>query len=136
MSQVLQKFVDELMGSGLFCNASILALDGSSRATSNGFTLREGEGLAIVEQISKPQNVITSVTVAGELYTVSKVYDERSIYAQKGDTSGVVIVKTWETVLLALYNELEESMDLEDIYEIVEQVANFIMLKEDRECAQ
>ncbi|WP_420848622.1 profilin [Protofrankia coriariae] len=78
--------------------------NGGTWAASAGFPLREGEGLRIVRLFNDPSGVFTSsVTVDGTTYAGIKG-DSQSIYGKKG-SSGVILAKTAQTVLVGVYDE-------------------------------
>jgi len=97
-----QGYIDQLTSSGNIAQAAIVGNDGSTWATSPGFSVSEGAGL--VNNFKNPGGVFaTGVTAGGVKYLTIKA-DERSIYGKKG-TGGVITVKTGQAVLVGVYKE-------------------------------
>jgi len=100
-----QTYVDSnLIGSGFISKASILGLDGSTWATSSGFSITADEGKKLAGAFKDP-NVLRAngLFAAGEKYLVIKA-DDRSIYGKKG-AGGVAAVKTTQGILVGVYKE-------------------------------
>lgn len=100
-----QAYVDSnLVGTGHVTKAAILGHDGSSWAISPGFAVAAGEAANLVKGFTDAGPLrAAGLFIQGEKYLVLKA-DERSIYGKKG-TSGVVCVKTGQSVLIGLYND-------------------------------
>ncbi|MCX4661556.1 profilin [Streptomyces uncialis] len=116
-----QSYVDnDLVGSGRVQAAAIIdAANGNTRATTAGL-LKPGEGAAIVALFRKPADVFAKgVTVSGVKYMGIKG-DSRSVYGKKGAT-GVVLVKTNQSILIGRYNETQQPGDAALV---VEQLAD------------
>lgn len=103
-----QSYVDDQMvGTGQIRSAAIIGLDGTIMASSAGYTLKPGEATAIINLFKNPANVFASgVTVAGTKFMGIKG-DDRSIYGKKGAT-GVMLVKTGQTILLGYYDATQQ----------------------------
>jgi len=98
---------DQLVGSGHITKGALIGFDGSTWATSPGFTVSASEGAALVALFNNPPNAFASgITVAGNRYLGLKA-DQRSIYGKKG-TSGVVCVKTGQCVICGVYGEKQQ----------------------------
>jgi len=98
---------DQLVGSGHIAKGALVGFDGSTWATSPGFTVSAAEGAALVAMFNNPANVFASgITAAGCRYLALKS-DARSIYGKKG-TSGVVCVKTGQCVIVGVYGEKQQ----------------------------
>ncbi|KAN0025480.1 hypothetical protein ACTFIU_003741 [Dictyostelium citrinum] len=99
-----QEYIDtNLIGSG-FISAQILSsADGSSWANSNGFSVSATEAQHILSCF-KDSNKASAmgITINNVKNFVLKA-DDKSIYAKK-DAGGVVLVKTNQTILVAVYN--------------------------------
>eukprot|EP01124_Arcella_intermedia_P008833 TRINITY_DN1564_c0_g1_i2.p1 TRINITY_DN1564_c0_g1~~TRINITY_DN1564_c0_g1_i2.p1 ORF type:complete len:150 (+),score=10.76 TRINITY_DN1564_c0_g1_i2:69-452(+) len=100
-----QPYVDNnLVGTGHVTKAAILGHDGSAWATTAGFAVAPAEASALIKGFGDAGPLRASgLFVQGEKYLVLKA-DERSIYGKKG-TSGVVCVKTGQSVLVGIYND-------------------------------
>eukprot|EP01124_Arcella_intermedia_P008832 TRINITY_DN1564_c0_g1_i1.p1 TRINITY_DN1564_c0_g1~~TRINITY_DN1564_c0_g1_i1.p1 ORF type:complete len:126 (+),score=5.88 TRINITY_DN1564_c0_g1_i1:101-478(+) len=98
-----QAYVDtNLVGTGHVTKAAIIGHDGSAWATTAGFALSAGEAAALVKGFGDA-GPASGLFIQNEKYLVLKA-DERSIYGKKG-TSGVVCVKTGQSVLVGIYND-------------------------------
>jgi len=119
-----QSYVDDqLVGTGHIGQAAILGHDGNPWATSAGWGLKAGEGQAIAGLYKNPSNVFAAgVTVAGAKYLGIKG-DERSIYGKKGAT-GVIMVKTNQAILVAVYNEQQQPGNAANV---VEKLADYLL---------
>jgi len=100
-----QNYVDDqLVGSGNLSHAAIIGHDGNNWAITKGWSLKPGEGAKVVASFKDPASVFgTGITIEGNKYLGIKA-DARSIYGKKG-TSGVVLVKTGQAILVCVYGE-------------------------------
>jgi len=98
-----QVYVDSnLVGSRKIARAAILGQAGGIWASTAGFTITLDEAKKIVAAFGSAETVQASgVTLAGTKYFTLQA-NERSIYGKKG-ADGVVIVKTKQAVLVAVY---------------------------------
>ena len=103
-----QNYVDEqLVGSGLITKAAIIGHDGNTWASSPGWGLKPGEGARIVNLFKNPSDAFAQgIVVNGVKYMGIKA-EEESIYGKKGAT-GVVCVKSLQTILIGIYNETQQ----------------------------
>jgi len=98
-----QAYVDtNLVGSGRIAKAAILGLQGGVWASSPGVTISPQEQDAIVKAFTDADKLqAEGIRLAGQKYfTISVV--GRTIQGKKG-ADGVVIVKTKQAVLVAIY---------------------------------
>jgi len=99
-----QGYIDQLTGSGNIAQAAIVGHDGSSWATSAGFSVSAGEGAGIANNFKNPSAAqSTGITAAGVKYLTIKA-DDRSIYGKKGN-AGIITVKTGQAILIGVYKE-------------------------------
>ncbi|KAJ3563980.1 hypothetical protein NP233_g8591 [Leucocoprinus birnbaumii] len=98
-----QTYVDSnLLGSGKVAKAAILGQQGGVWAQSAGFEISPTEQKAIIDGFSKPEQVqANGVRVANEKYMTIQA-NPRSIYGKK-QADGIVIVKTKQAILVAVY---------------------------------
>ncbi len=110
MSGSWQSYVDDQMvGGGGLASAIIIGnSDGKAWATSSGFSLKPGEGAAIVNLFKSPANVFASGVTVNGTQDLGIKGDDRSIYGRKGAT-GTVLVKTSQTILIGVYNDTVQS---------------------------
>jgi profilin len=93
-----------LVGTGHITQGAIYGHDGNHWAISPGFTIKAPEVTAIIAGFKDISPLrANGLFINGEKYLVLRG-DDRSIYAKKG-TSGAVVVKTTQAVLLGLYND-------------------------------
>ena len=79
-------------------------MDGSTWATSAGFSVSASEGAALANNFKNPASAqSTGLTAAGTKYLTLKA-DDRSIYGKKG-AAGIITVKTSQAVLVGVYKE-------------------------------
>ncbi|KAF8876935.1 profilin [Infundibulicybe gibba] len=119
-----QAYVDtNLVGTGKIAKAAILGLQGGVWAFSPGFTISTDEQKKVVDAYKNLEGVRTSgLVVAGiKYFTLSA--DGRSIYLKKG-ANGVVIVKTTQAVLVALY---EAPCQAPEATPVVEGLADYLI---------
>ncbi|KDQ55527.1 hypothetical protein JAAARDRAFT_37543 [Jaapia argillacea MUCL 33604] len=119
-----QAYVDtNLVGSGKVSKAVILGQKGGVWATSSGFNLSASEQQKIVGAFANPDNARASgVTASGVKYLVLQVTD-RSIYGKKA-ADGIVIVKTVQAVLVAVYNAPIQG---QECISVVESLADYLI---------
>eukprot|EP01101_Sappina_pedata_P008198 TRINITY_DN44_c0_g1_i4.p3 TRINITY_DN44_c0_g1~~TRINITY_DN44_c0_g1_i4.p3 ORF type:complete len:127 (+),score=72.79 TRINITY_DN44_c0_g1_i4:63-443(+) len=100
-----QSYVDDsLVGAGHVHKAALLGHDGNTWATSAGFAVTPTEGAALAALFNTPANAFsTGITAAGTKYLALKA-DGRPIYGKKG-SSGVLVVKTGQAIIVGVYNE-------------------------------
>ena len=103
-----QNYVDEqLVGSGLITKAAIIGHDGNTWASSPGWGLKAGEGARIVNLFKNPSDAFAQGIVVNGVKYMGVKADEQSIYGKRGAT-GVVCVKTLETILIGIYDETQQ----------------------------
>ncbi|EHK97432.1 Profilin (actin-binding protein) [Glarea lozoyensis ATCC 20868] len=120
-----QAYIDSsLVGSGHVDKAAIISAAGDSVwATSADFTISPAEMKEVVAGLTQPDNLYANgLHVAGERFVLTKAED-RSLYARKGK-EGVVIVKTTQAILVAHYNETQQSGNT---VTVVEQLADYLI---------
>jgi len=116
-----QTYVDELVEAGLE-HGAIIDTDGNTMATSKGFSLKDGEGKAIVESFATAIGVI-EVIIAGVKYKAHKDNPtSNSIYGVAG-VCGAVLVKTATTIVIGIY---DGKMQPEKAAIVVENLANYL----------
>jgi len=100
-----QTYVDSnLVGTGFVTQGAIAGHDGSIWAISPGWKISADEVKKIIAAYTDPGPLRASgMFLNSDKYFVLQVTD-RSIYGKKG-AGGVVVVKTGQTVLIALYND-------------------------------
>jgi profilin len=100
-----QAYIDtSLVGSGCVQKAAILGHDGSTWATSAGFSVKAPEAKALAQAFSNPAAApAAGLTIDGVKYIVLRA-DEKSIYAKKGN-SGLCCVKTGKAMLVGFYDQ-------------------------------
>eukprot|EP01132_Coremiostelium_polycephalum_P001950 gene1950-2386_t len=115
---------DQLIGSGQVEMAAIIsAADGGVWASSPSNFLKSNEGSTIKNLFSNPAEVFaTGVTVGGIKYMGIKG-DNRSIYGKKGAT-GVILVKTNQTIIVGFYNEKQQPGNASNV---TEKLADYLI---------
>ncbi|KAJ8330391.1 hypothetical protein BDV3_003121 [Batrachochytrium dendrobatidis] len=100
-----QAYVDtNLVGTGKIARAAIHGLDGSLWATSKGFCVSPAEVVTISKAFGDASGIRASgIMINGAKYFALRA-DDRSIYGKK-DKSGVVLVKTKQAILIAIYDD-------------------------------
>ncbi|KAK5988420.1 Profilin-P [Cladobotryum mycophilum] len=103
-----QSYVDEqLVDTHHVAKAAVVgADDGGTWASSKDF-LKGGEGAGFINLFKSPADVFAKGVVVNGVKYMGIKGDSRSIYAKKGAT-GVVLVKTETTILVAYYNETQQ----------------------------
>ena len=100
-----QEYVDNnLVGTGHVKKAAIVGHDGSTWATSAGFTVSTADAKKLLAAFSNPADVLANgIHLGSEKYMTIKT-DDRSVYGKKGAT-GIVSVKTGQAILIGVYDE-------------------------------
>jgi profilin len=100
-----QEYVDShLVGTGHVKKAMIIGLDGSTWATSAGFSIKPDEAKKLIQAFSDPSQALANgIVLAGTKYMTLRA-DNRSVYGKKGAT-GFCAVKTNQAVLISAYDE-------------------------------
>eukprot|EP00002_Diphylleia_rotans_P009589 TRINITY_DN19978_c0_g1_i1.p1 TRINITY_DN19978_c0_g1~~TRINITY_DN19978_c0_g1_i1.p1 ORF type:complete len:127 (+),score=29.35 TRINITY_DN19978_c0_g1_i1:88-468(+) len=103
-----QAYVDSnLVGSGNLAQGAILGAAGGVWAASAGFSITAAEVSALVAGFASTSSFQASgVNVAGVKYMFLRG-DERTVQAKKGAT-GVVLVKTKQSILVGVYNDKQQ----------------------------
>jgi len=111
------------LGSGKVSKAAILGQAGGVWAASPGFDLSTQEQKAIVDAFKDPSKAQASgVRAAGDKYFTLQAND-RSIYGKK-QADGIVIVKTKQAVLVAVYLA---PLQAHETTPIVESLADYLI---------
>lgn len=98
-----QNYVDDqLLGGGL-TRAAIAGRDGSIKAKSSDFAVKEDEIRKILDGFSHPGSLFGSGFYLSDVKYMTIKSDEHSLYGKKGET-GAVCVLTQETVLIGVYD--------------------------------
>ncbi|PVU88838.1 hypothetical protein BB559_002778 [Furculomyces boomerangus] len=100
-----QAYVDNnLVGTGYLKLGAIHGLDGSTWATSPGFTVNPTEIQELIKSFSDPSPIRQhGLYVSGVKYFALNC-NERSIYGKK-ESTGVICVKTKTCILIGVYGE-------------------------------
>jgi len=119
-----QGYVDSnLVGTGKVSQAAILGQAGGVWATSSGFNLSLDEQNAIINAYNDLSGTqANGVRAAGQKYFALRA-DERSIYGKK-TTDGIVIVKTKQAILVAIY---KAPLQAAETTPIVEGLADYLI---------
>ncbi|MCJ1441450.1 MAG: profilin, required for normal timing of actin polymerization in response to thermal stress [Stictis urceolatum] len=120
--------LESLVGTGNIDKAAIFSAAGDSKwASSTGFEAGADELKAIVaafKDTSDPKNIqSTGFHVAGEKYITIKA-DERSLYGMKVGKTGVIVVKTAQSILVCHY---PETVQAPQAATTVEQLADYLL---------
>jgi len=100
-----QEYVDShLVGTGTVRKAMIIGLDGSTWATSAGFSIKPDEAKALVAGFADSSKPLQHGVTLGAVKYMTLKADNRSIYGKKA-ASGFCAVKTNQSVLIALYDD-------------------------------
>jgi len=119
-----QAYVDtNLVGTGKIQQAAIIGHDGNTWATSKGFAVDLAEGKKAAGAFANPADIISGgIMIAKQKYLALR-YDNRSIYGKKGP-GGVVMVKTKQAVLIAVYGDGAQPGE---VTSIVEKLADYLI---------
>ena len=101
-----QQYIDSsLVGSGFVTSASMHGLDGNVWASSPNLKVSAAEAKALVGYITGDQSplYVSGIKFAGEKYTFLRAEAGRSLYGRKGSDGGCCIVKTGQTIIIAVY---------------------------------
>lgn len=92
------------MGTGNCSKAIIIGLDGTTWASTEGFSVKPNEAKRLIAAFGDATPIYTSgLTLRGTMYMTIKA-DGRSIYGKKGAT-GFCAVKTRTCVVVGYYSE-------------------------------
>ncbi|KAF8884430.1 profilin [Gymnopilus junonius] len=119
-----QTYVDSnLIGTGKVSKAAILGQQGGVWATSSGFNLSAVEQKAIIDAYKNPTSVLASgLKLEGQKYFGISAND-RSIQLKKA-ADGVVIVKTKQAILVAVY---VGPLQAPEVTPVVESLADYLI---------
>ncbi|MFF1498173.1 profilin [Streptomyces sp. NPDC058304] len=99
-----QAHVNKLLDTKAMDQAAIIGSDGTTWATSNGFSISPAEGKTLGGLFANPADAMSNgVTVGGNKYSVRQAGDS-FIKGQKGP-GGMLAVKTRTAVVVAVYGE-------------------------------
>jgi len=117
-------YVDtNLIGTGKVSKAAILGLAGGVWATSAGFNLSAQEQATIIKAHNDLDGTQAhGIRAGGQKYFTLQA-DERSIYGKKS-ADGILIVKTKQAVLVAIY---EAPLQAPEVTPIVESLADYLI---------
>ncbi|KAL2914339.1 profilin, required for normal timing of actin polymerization in response to thermal stress [Polyrhizophydium stewartii] len=117
-------YVDtNLIGTGKVTKAAIHGLDGNVWATSKGFSVPVNEAQTIIKAFTDASGIRASGIILGGVKYFALRADDRSIYGKK-DKSGLVLVKTKQAVLIAVY---EEPIAPGEATKVVEALADYLI---------
>ncbi|KAF8306058.1 profilin [Clavulina sp. PMI_390] len=115
-----------LVGTGKVSQAAILGQAGGVWAASPGFNLAPAEQTRIINAWNNPDDTQASgITVAGVKYFTLQVIPNRSVYGKKG-ADGLVIVKTKQAVLVAVYKPPTQQTECTPV---VESLADYLIMQ-------
>jgi len=119
-----QVYVDSnLVGSGKVTKAAIIGQQGGVWATSPGFTITPQEQTEIIHSFKDiPGTQSKGIRAAGNKYFFLQSTD-RSIYGKKA-ADGIIVVKTKQAILVAVY---EQPIQAAEATPIVEGVADYLI---------
>jgi len=118
-----QTYVDtNLVGTGKVARAAIIGQQGGIWATSAGFTLPSEEQTNVIALFNNLDEALAKgIRVSGEKY-FTLLADKDHIYGKK-QANGVVIVKTKQAILVAVY---EAPIQAPECTPVVEGLADYL----------
>ncbi|KAI0795067.1 profilin [Abortiporus biennis] len=119
-----QTYVDSnLVGTGKIAKAAILGQQGGVWATSSNFNLSPEEQKFIIDGYAHPDNVQAhGIRAEGQKYFTLQATD-RTIQGKKG-ADGIIIVKTKQAILVAVYSAPIQAPEANPI---VENLADYLI---------
>ncbi|XP_065192583.1 profilin-1A-like [Sycon ciliatum] len=122
-----QVYVDQtLIGSGSVTSAAICGLDGSVWAKT-GIDISAAEAKTLISSISGDPSGLysTGIKIGGVKYTFLRCEAGRSIYGKKGSDSGCTVVKTGQSIIIAVYSGAGITPGA--CTKVVEQLADYLI---------
>ncbi|EPZ31778.1 Profilin conserved site domain-containing protein [Rozella allomycis CSF55] len=119
-----QAYVDsQLLATKKVTKAAIHGHDGNVWATSAGFSVNNTEMATLIAAFKDPSGIRANGLRIGSVKYIALRADDRSIYGKSG-SSGVVCVKTKQTILIGTY---DDPIQPGEATKVVENLADFLI---------